>query len=50
MRKTIRTSFADLVQQNKQEIMQDEEAISSIESRLDEKYEQQNKQSSRDRW
>ncbi|WP_147804062.1 FbpB family small basic protein [Alkalicoccus halolimnae] len=42
MRKTMRTSFADLVQQNKQEIMQDKEAITSIEVRLDEKHEQQN--------
>lgn len=41
MRKPIRTSFNDLVEQNKLEIMQDQQAISSIEAKLDDKYRKQ---------
>ncbi|SDN74312.1 FbpB family small basic protein [Alkalicoccus daliensis] len=41
MRKPIRTSFDELVEQNKLEIMQDAQAISSIEEKLDNKYRQQ---------
>lgn len=41
MRKPIRTSFNDLVEQNILEIMQDKQAISSIEEKLDDKYREQ---------
>lgn len=41
MRKPIRTSFDELVEQNKLEILQDQQAISSIEEKLDNKYRQQ---------
>ncbi|PRO65426.1 FbpB family small basic protein [Alkalicoccus urumqiensis] len=45
MRKSMRTTFNELVQQNKKEIMQDEKAIETIEARLDERHEQEASQS-----
>ncbi|TVP81850.1 MAG: FbpB family small basic protein [Alkalicoccus sp.] len=47
MRKPIRTSFDELVQQNKKEILQDQKAISLIEAKLDAKHEQRREENSR---
>lgn len=47
MRKPIRTSFDELVQQNKKEILQDQKAISLIEAKLDAKHEQRREENYR---
>ncbi|WP_416148897.1 FbpB family small basic protein [Salipaludibacillus sp. HK11] len=39
MRKRFHKSFEELVKENKQEIMQDQQAILKIEKRIDQKYE-----------
>lgn len=38
MRKNIKTSFADLVNENRQELLNDEIAMEEIEDRLDNKH------------
>ncbi|MFC4735056.1 FbpB family small basic protein [Bacillus daqingensis] len=41
MRRINRTSFEELVEQNKRDIMNDQQAVSEIEEKLDSKYEKQ---------
>ncbi|NJP39383.1 FbpB family small basic protein [Alkalicoccus luteus] len=41
MRRINRTSFEELVEQNKRDIMNDQKAVSEIEEKLDSKYEEQ---------